>query len=115
MKTLSTSTIVDVQLIKGNKFNKKGNIYGWCIVETKPTEKAPKPLKVKLLFVRDRNNSNKTLCLLYTDLSLSNEDIIVTYAKRWNIEVMFKNHKQHLRLVSTSCSRKYSSIIAYVT
>ena len=76
---------------------------------------APKPLKVKLLFVRDRNNSNKTLCLLFTDLSLFNEDIIVTYAKRWNIEVMFKNQKQHLRLVSTSCSRKYSSIIAYVT
>lgn len=76
---------------------------------------APKPLKVKLLFVRDRNNSNKTLCLLFTDLSLFNEDIIVTYAKRWNIEVMFKNQKQHLRLVSTSCSRKYSSIITNVT
>ena len=28
---------------------------------------------------------------------------------------MFKNQKQHLRLVSGSCSRKYSSIIAYVT
>ena len=46
MKTLTTSTIVDVQLIKRNKFNKKGNIYGWCTVETKPTENAPKPLKV---------------------------------------------------------------------
>ena len=83
------------------------------LISTK--EVTPKPLKVKLLFVRDRNNSNKTLCLLCTDLSLSNEDIIFTYAKRWNIEVMFKNQKQHLRLVSTSCSRKYSSIIAYVT
>ena len=106
---------IKTRLKKENKFNKKGNIYGWCIVETKPTENAPKPLKVKLLFVRDRNNSNKTLCLLCTDLSLSNEDIIVTYAKRWNIEVMFKNQKQHLKLVSGSCSRKYSSIIAYVT
>ena len=115
MKTLTTSTIIDVQLIKGNNFNKKGNIYGWCIVETKPTKNAPKPLKVKLLFVRDRNNSNKTLCLLCTDLSRSNEDIIITYAKRWNIEVMFKNQKQHLRFISTSCSRKFSSIIAYVT
>ena len=101
--------------LKKNKFNKKGNIYGWCIVETKTTKNAPKPLKIKLLFVRYRNNSNKTLCLLCTNLSLSNEDIIVTYAKRWNIEVMFKNQKQHLRLVSTSCGRKYSSIIAYVT
>lgn len=88
---------IRTRLKKENKFNKKGNIFGWYIVETKPTENAPKPLKVKLLFVRNRNYSNKTLCLLCTDLSLSNEYIIVTYAKRWNIKVMFKKPKTTLK------------------
>jgi hypothetical protein len=77
------------QLKTENKYNKKGNIYSWCIVETKPTENAPEPLKVKLVFIRDRNNCNKILCLLSTDLSISNEDIVVTYMKKWNIEVLF--------------------------
>ena len=34
---------IKTRLKKENKFNKKGNIYCWCTVETKPTENAPKP------------------------------------------------------------------------
>ncbi len=67
---------------------------------------------MKFVFIRNRNNPDKHICLLSTNLQLSNEQIIRIYARRWNIEVAFKIQKSLLGL--ESCSAKhYSSIIAH--
>ena len=44
----------------------------------------------KVVYIRNRNNRKDYLCLISTDINLTEEEIIQTYAKRWNIEVFFK-------------------------
>lgn len=71
-------------------------------------------MPLKIVFVRNRNNEDKHICLLSTDTFLEDEQIIKIYARRWNIEVSFYNQKQFLGLESCYAS-KYSSIIAHTT
>ena len=54
------------------------------------------PIKAKIVFVRDRRNSGKWLALLSTDLTLSDEEVVRIYGKRWDIEVFFKMTKSYL-------------------
>ena len=49
------------------------------------------PLRVKLVFIRDRRgHSRKWLALLSTDLSLADDEVVRLYGKRWDIETFFK-------------------------
>lgn len=52
--------------------------------------KDEKHTPVKLVFVKNRNKSQDYLILVSTDISLSEEEIIQLYGKRWNIEVFFQ-------------------------
>ena len=47
-------------------------------------------IPAKVVYVRNRNNRKDYLCLLSTDLSLEENEIIRLYGKRWDIEVFFK-------------------------
>ena len=69
--------------------------------------------KAKLVFVRNRNNGSKWLALLCTDLSLSDEDVVRIYGKRWDIEVFFKMSKHYLKLDSETQVRDFDSIVAH--
>lgn len=69
---------------------------------------------VKLVFVRDRRKKD-WLTLLSTDLSLTEEEIVRIYGKRWDIEVFFKMAKQHLQLVKEIQCRDYDALIAHTT
>lgn len=53
---------------------------------------------IKLVFIRNRNKRKDYLVLASMDTSLTEEEIIQLYGKRWAIEVYFKMCKQHLRL-----------------
>jgi len=55
------------------------------------------PVSAKIVFVRDRR-SKKWIALLSTDISLTEEKIIMTYKRRWDIEVFFKVAKSFLNL-----------------
>lgn len=54
-------------------------------------------IPAKVVYVRNRNNRKDYLCLLSTDLSLEENEIIRLYGKRWNIEVFFKVCKSYLQ------------------
>ena len=69
---------------------------------------------VKLVFVRNKNNRQEYLILASTDVSLSEEDIIQTYGKRWNIEVFFKMCKSFLKLGKESRTMSYDAMTAHV-
>lgn len=57
--------------------------------------------KVKLLFSKERKNTNGSwIVLLCTDTSYTNEKIIQVYARRWGVEVYFKEVKQNMGLLS---------------
>lgn len=73
------------------------------------------PVPARILFVRDRKKSKKWLALLTTDLELTDEEIVQTYGKRWNIEVFFKTTKSFLNLAKEFQGRSYDSMVAHTT
>lgn len=69
----------------------------------------------KIVFVRDRNRSRQWLALISTDISLSDDEIIRIYGKRWDIEVFFKMNKSFLKLGKEFQCRSYDSMIAHTS
>ena len=73
------------------------------------------PIPVKIVFIRDRNRSRQWLALLSTDTSLSDDEVIRIYGKRWDIECFFKVSKSHLRLAKELQGRTYDQMFAHTT
>ncbi|OAT83667.1 IS4 family transposase [Desulfotomaculum copahuensis] len=78
-------------------------------------DKGGRPVKAKIVFVRDRNRSKKWLALLSTDISLSEQEIIRIYGKRWDIEVFFKMSKSFLKPGKEFQGRSYDAMVAHTT
>ena len=78
-------------------------------------DKDGQPVKAKIVFVRDRNRSRKWLALLSTDISLSEQEIVRIYGKRWDIEVFFKMSKSFLKLGKEFQGRSYDALVAHTT
>lgn len=69
----------------------------------------------RLVFVRNRDKRSEWIAFICTDLSLSEEDIIAMYGKRWNIEVFFKVCKSILKLGKEFQCRSFDSSCALVS
>ena len=69
----------------------------------------------KIVYVRDRKNKKKWCAIISTDVSLSEEEIIQLYGKRWDIEVFFKMCKSYLRLAKEFEGRSYDMMTAHTT
>jgi len=67
--------------------------------------------KVRLVLLR---TSKELIVLISTDLSLSSEEIIATYKKRWNIEQGYKDLREHFGFGKEE-SRLYEALIANIT
>ena len=76
--------------------------------------KGESAVPAKLVYVRNRSNRKDWICLLSTDTSLSEDEIIRIYGKRWDIEVFFKNCKTYLRLQKECQSLSYDAMTAHV-
>lgn len=72
-----------------------------------------KSIPARVVYVRNRNKRKEYLCLISTDMSLSEEEIIRLYGKRWNIEVFFKVCKSYLRLSKECHSLSYDAMSAH--
>jgi len=72
------------------------------------------PVPAKIVFVRDRS-SKKWLALLSTDTTLTAEEIVQLYGRRWDIEVFFKMAKSFLKLAKEFQSRSFDVLIAHAT
>ena len=68
----------------------------------------------KLVYARNKNKPKDYVVLLSTDLSLSEEDVIQIYGKRWDIEVFFKACKSSLKFGKECASRSYDAMTAYI-
>ena len=73
------------------------------------------PVTAKIVFVRNRNKSRDWLALLSTDTSLSDEEVVRIYGKRWDIETFFKMTKSYLRLAKELQGRSYDLMVAHTT
>lgn len=70
-------------------------------------------VSAKVIFVRDRNRRSKWLALISTDTSLTDEEIVRIYGKRWDIEVFFKMCKSYLKLQKEFQGRSYDCMVAH--
>ena len=101
------------EIYRANK-KRRGRSRYLLSVEAVATRKGESLVPVRLVFVRNRNNRKQYLVLVTTDLSLSEEEVIQLYGKRWGIEVFFKACKSYLRLVKDCRSVSYDAMTAHV-
>jgi hypothetical protein len=73
-----------------------------------------KLVPAKIVFIRDRR-SKDWLALLSTDTTLTAEEIVTLYKRRWDIEVFFKLAKSFLQLAKEFQSRSYDALVAQAT
>lgn len=71
-------------------------------------------IPAKIVCVRNKSKKKDWLAILSTDTSLSEEEIIRIYGKRWDIEVFSKSCKSYLRLVKECRSISYDALNAHI-
>ena len=72
-------------------------------------------IPAKIVYVRDRANRKKWITLISTDISLSEDEIVALYGKRWDIEPFHKVIKSCLRLEKEFQVRSYDAMTAHAT
>ena len=70
-------------------------------------------IPAKVVYVRNRSKRKEYLCLISTDTSLDEEEIIRIYGKRWDIEVFFKVCKSYLNLSRECNALSYDAMTAH--
>ena len=75
--------------------------------------KDDKTIPAKVVYVRNRSKRKEYLCLISTDTSLTEEEIIRIYGKRWDIEVFFKVCKSYLNLSRECNALSYDAMTAH--
>lgn len=97
------------------KRNKKRRGRSRYLLSVRVTVKSGrKSIPAKVVYVRNRNDRKDYLCLISTDTSLTEEEIIQRYGRRWKIEVFFKVCKSYLRLSKECRSLSYDALSAHV-
>ena len=71
------------------------------------------PIPAKIVCVRNKANRKDWLAFVCTDISLSEEEIIRIYGKRWQIEVFFKTCKSVLNLIGECHSLSYDALTVH--
>lgn len=71
------------------------------------------PIPAKIVCVRNKQNRKEWLAFICTNTSLSEEEIIRIYGKRWQIEVFFKTCKATLNLIGECHSLSYDALTAH--
>jgi DDE superfamily endonuclease len=91
----------------------RAKVLASCLVAIDNDDKG-QPVPAKIVFVRDRS-SRRWLALLSTDTTLTDEEIIKLYKRRWDIETFFKIAKSFLKLAKECQSRSYDAMVAHAT
>ena len=77
-------------------------------------EKDGESIPAKLVFVRNKSKRKDWLVLVSTDTSISEEEIIRIYRKKWDNEVFFKACKSYLKLVKEYRGISYDGMSVHV-
>lgn len=72
-------------------------------------------IPARLVYVRNRNKRKDWIAIICTDTTLSEEEIISLYGKRWDIEVFFKICKSYLKLTGEFHQLSYDALTAHTT
>lgn len=69
----------------------------------------------KIVFIRNRSNPDEWLTVLSTDTTLTDEEIIRLYGRRWQVEAFFKQAKSQLKLAKEFQGRSYDMMVGHTT
>ncbi len=72
-------------------------------------------IPAKIVCVRNKSRKKDWLAIICTDTTISKEEIIRIYGKRWDIEVFFKACKSYLHLIKECRSLSYNALTAHVS
>ncbi|MCL2047067.1 MAG: transposase [Oscillospiraceae bacterium] len=72
-------------------------------------------IPAKIVYVREKGKRKNWIALISTDTSLSEDEIIALYGKRWDIEPFHKVLKSYLRLEKEFQMRSYDAMMAHAT
>lgn len=70
-------------------------------------------IPARIIYVRNKNKKKDYLALITTDMTISEEEAIRIYGKRWDIEVFFKVCKSYLKLSKECNSLSYDAMTAH--
>ena len=96
-----------------NKNKKKRGRSGYLLSVVVEAVKDGEAIPAKVVYVRNRNKRKEYLCLISTDTTLSEDEIIRIYGKRWDTEVFFKVCKSYLKLGKECNSLSYDAMTAH--
>ena len=113
VRYLCEGKISNVKAIYKEHKKRRGRSRYLLSVDAVATKQGESLVPVRLVFVRNRNKRKDYLVLVTTDLSLSEEEVIQLYGKRWNIEVFFKMCKSYLKLGKETRSISYDALTAH--
>ena len=99
--------------IYGSSKKRRGRAKYLLSVEVLLYNDKDETMPARIVFVRDRNNRNKWIAFGTTDMSLTEEQVIHTYSRRWDIEVFFKICKSYLNLAREFQGLSYDSMTAH--
>ncbi len=72
-------------------------------------------IPAKIVCVRNISRKKDWLAIICTNTTISEEEIICIYGKRWDIEVFFKTCKSYLHLIKECRSLSYDALTAHVS
>jgi hypothetical protein len=107
-KTLSIS-----QIYKANRKRRGKSRYLLSVLVDVQHKDFTATVAAKLVYVRDRANKKKWIALLSTEVSLTEDEVIELYGKRWDIEVYHKMIKSYLRLAKEFQTRSFDAMTAH--
>ena len=76
---------------------------------------SPSGVRLKVVFVRNRNDHKEWLAILTTDVTLEAPEIVRLYGMRWSIEPFHKAAKSLLKLGQEFQGRSYDLLISHTT
>ena len=103
---------LNIKEIYGKNRKRRGRSRYLLSVEITIGEEA---IPARIVCVRNRNKRKDWLAIISTDISLTEEEIIRIYGKRWDIEIFFKSCKSYLGLVKECRSLSYDALTAHVS
>jgi len=71
-------------------------------------------IPARVVYVRNRKKRKEYLCIISTDMTINEDEIIRIYGKRWDIEVFFKVCKSYLKLSKECNSLTYDAMTAHI-
>src|SRR5574344_1177563 len=97
-----------------SKSKKRRGKAAWKLSVAVTAVKDDRETPVRLVYVPKRNKKREYLVVATTDMSLSEDENIRKYGKRWGIEVFFKVCKSYLKLSKENRSLSYDAMTAHV-